>query len=257
MKWLRRVLGLLVAAVVVAALVLFLPMLVGRLPSPAEATLPGGLRELADGSVNVFMVRTGADSVVLFDCGDDRDARVIRAELKRIGLDEGAVKEIFLTHGHRDHLGGCGRFPGAVVHALAAERPLAEGAVESRGPIGPLLGKAGDRAVRVTAPLSDGQVVRAGPITVRALALPGHTGGGAAYLVDGVLLLGDAATATRDHGIRPAEWLFSDDRPLAIRSLRALALRLEAERAEVSAVAFSHSGPLDSLAPLLAWAHRP
>ena len=136
MKWLRRVLGLLVAAVVVAALVLFLPMLVGRLPSPAEATLPGGLRELADGSVNVFMVRTGADSVVLFDCGDDRDAGVIRAELKRIGLDEGAVKEIFLTHGHRDHLGGCGRFPGAVVHALAA-RAREAGAAACRECPGP------------------------------------------------------------------------------------------------------------------------
>jgi glyoxylase-like metal-dependent hydrolase (beta-lactamase superfamily II) len=257
MKWPLRVLLLLVAAVVCAALVLFVPMMTGRLASPAEVSLPGGARELADGHVNVFMLRTGGESVILFDCGEDRDAKAIQAELKRIGLDQAAVKSIFLTHGHPDHVAGCAQFPAATVYALAAERPFLEGTAAYRSPLARVMGRSGGPTVKATSPLSDGQVLRAGSLTVKVLALPGHTPGGAAYLVAGVLLLGDAATASRDRGLRPAEWLFSDDKPLAIRSLKGLALRLEAEQAQVAAVAFSHSGPLESFKPLAEWAHRP
>jgi len=256
MKWLWRALLVLVAVPLCAALVLFLPIMMGRLSSPAQVTLPGGLVELDDGHVNVFMVRTGGDSVILFDCGEDREAKVVLAELKRLGLDRGAVKDIFLTHGHPDHVGGCGQFPGANVYTMVAERPLVEGKVAPRSPFARVMGPLGDRAIKTTVPMSEGQIVRAGSVTVRAMGLPGHTAGSAAFLVVGDLILGDAAVATSGRGIRPAEWLFSDDKPAAIRSLKRLALQLEAEGAPINAVAFSHSGPLDSLKPLLDWAHR-
>jgi glyoxylase-like metal-dependent hydrolase (beta-lactamase superfamily II) len=258
MKWLTRAFLLTVVLLVVGAGFAFLPMLVDRLGSPEEVTLAGGVKELADGFVNVFLVQSGPEEVVLFDCGNDREATVIRAELVRLGLGAAAVKAIFLTHGHRDHLGGCRAFPEASLHALEEERDLVEGRAAPRGPLGPsLAGRAGDRAIPVSEPLADGQLVSVGSVSVQAFALPGHTRGSAAYLVNGVLLLGDAATASREGGIRPAEWAFSEDRAAAIASLRALAARLEAGPVDVQAVAFSHSGPLDSLAPLLEWAHRP
>jgi glyoxylase-like metal-dependent hydrolase (beta-lactamase superfamily II) len=254
-RYLPRLLVLLVALAVAGVVAVVLGTFLGRKSSPAEAELPGQVRLLADGHVNLYLLQVGEEEVVLFDCGQDPAATVIKAELVRRRLGPDAVKAIFLTHGHPDHVGGCRQFPGARVHAFAGDRGLVEGTEAAGGPVGAILGRARpDLAVEVSDELADGGAVEVGGATIRAFALPGHTAGSGAFLVNGVLLLGDAASATSEGGVRGAEWIFSSDRGGSNAALVELAGRLEPEVAEVRALAFSHSGPLDSLEPLLDFA---
>lgn len=255
MRHLPRLIVLLLALALAGAAAAVASAFIGKRPSPAEADLAGRIRLLADGYVNLYLLQVGEEQVVLFDCGKDERATAVKAELVRRGLGPEAVTDLFLTHGHPDHVGGCRQFPGARVHAFAADRGLVEGTEGSGGPAGLLVGRARpDLAVQVTDELVDGGAVGVGDATVRAFALPGHTPGSGAFLVNGLLLLGDSASATSDGRVEGAEWIFSLDRTASRAALAALAARLEAERADVRALAFSHSGPLDSLEPLLEFA---
>jgi glyoxylase-like metal-dependent hydrolase (beta-lactamase superfamily II) len=105
--------------------------------------------------------------------------------------------------------------------------------------------------------LQDGETILLGQTPVRVFAVPGHTGGSAAYLVNGVLFLGDSADATSEGQLRGAPWAFSDDAAQNRASLVRLHQQLTEEGAEVQAIAFAHSGVLvRGLAPLAAFAQQ-
>jgi len=88
---------------------------------------------------------------------------------------------------------------------------------------------------------------------VEVYALPGHTPGSAAFLVHGVLFLGDAAQGMRDGTLGPNRVL-SEDVDKNDRSLKMLAQRLNSRSSEIHHIAFGHSGPLVGLEPLSKWA---
>jgi len=67
-------------------------------------------------------------------------------------------------------------------------------------------------------------------------------------VVDGVLFLGDAASASTTGEVTVPKWLFSDDQAQGVQSLVALAARLDP--AQVQWLAFAHTGPLKGLEPL-------
>jgi glyoxylase-like metal-dependent hydrolase (beta-lactamase superfamily II) len=77
----------------------------------------------------------------------------------------------------------------------------------------------------------------------RVFAVPGHTAGSAAYLVNGVLMLGDAADAGSDGHVKGSPWLFSKNHAQDRASLSRLAMRLAGE-GSVQAIVFAHSGVL-------------
>ena len=108
--------------------------------------------------------------------------------------------------------------------------------------------------VHVTRPLKDGETVRVGDVDVRVFALPGHTGGSAAYLARGLLFLGDSADANKNGELVPARWIFSDDLEQNRASLKALAAKLEP--GQVKYLVFAHSGVLDTDAALRAFAAK-
>ncbi len=254
MRSLKRAAIIVVAGVLVVAAAVgsALAMTFGGLePSPDGDQLPGGVRLLRGGFSNLYLLPAG-DGVALVDCGDDASGASIRAELARRGLSDEAVKAIFLTHGHRDHLGACHLFPKARVYALAREKPLIEGAVVARGPVSRWRAPATDLATHVSDPLYDGEFVRVGDLEARVFHLPGHTSGSAAFLIRGVLFLGDSAAVERgaEH-LRPAAWIFSDDQDEAIASLARLARRVLPDASSILAIACGHSGPALSASPLL------
>jgi glyoxylase-like metal-dependent hydrolase (beta-lactamase superfamily II) len=111
--------------------------------------------------------------------------------------------------------------------------------------------------VKVTWPVRDGESLSVGQASVRVFAVPGHTAGSAAYLVSGVLFLGDAAD-TNDAGVvSGSPWIFSDSQAQDRASLAHLAQVLQQEHADVKALAFAHSGVrMEGLAPLIAFAQR-
>lgn len=253
MKRALKILGLLLGVFVLGVVGLFTYMFAGNPEIPDGRELEGFARVVKDGYVSVGVLDAGPGAVVLIDAGTDGTGKALLAELKRRQLGPEAVKAIFLTHGHVDHIAGCHLFPQAEVMALEAEVPLAEGKVRAKGPLTQLFPPA-DSHVRVTRALKDGETVQVGSLAVRVLALPGHTGGSAAYLVRGVLFLGDSADATQDGALVPAKWPLTDDARGNRASLQALAARLKSE--PIKYLVFSHTGVLDTGAALQAFAAK-
>jgi glyoxylase-like metal-dependent hydrolase (beta-lactamase superfamily II) len=208
-----------------------------------------------DGFVDVGVIDVGGGKVALVDAGNDKQAHAILAELQRRGLGPDAVTAILLTHGHGDHLAGCSMFPSASVYALAGDVGLAEGREAAKGFLGRLAGVR-PTGVKIARALSDGEELALGSRKVKVFAIPGHTDGSAAYLIDGVLFLGDSAGSSSDGKILPAPWMFSADPAQNRASLAGLAQRLRPDATSVKVLVPAHSGVLRGLDPLLAFAAK-
>jgi hydroxyacylglutathione hydrolase len=253
--WKRR---LLIAA---ALLVVLIAIPVGLVVSafvgmrPLQEREIGTVRVLKDGFVAVGVIDVGNGHVALIDAGNDASGKVILAELARRHLGPEAVSDIFLTHGHGDHVAAAKLFPAANVYIGAADVGLAQGREGSHGPITRFL-PSKDSGVKALKGLANNTIVTTGTKNVRAFLIPGHTAGSAAYLVDGVLFLGDSAGCASDGHVVGAPYAFSDSQPQNQQSLKKLAEELVATHGEVKALVFAHSAALDSVQPLLDFAAK-
>ena len=215
-----------------------------------------GIRMVQDGFSSVAVLPVGEGEVALVDAGNGDSGTAILAELSRRGLGPEAVKAVLITHGHGDHTAGIGVLPNAEVMALEAEIPLVEGRASARGLLRRLF-PARATGIKVDRALHDGETVALGEIAVQVFAVPGHTGGSAAYLANNVLFLGDSADATTEGALRAAVWAFSDDPAQNRASLIRLHQRLIEQGAAVEAIAFAHSGVLvQGLRPLAGFAEQ-
>jgi glyoxylase-like metal-dependent hydrolase (beta-lactamase superfamily II) len=252
----NRILKVAALVLVVVVLVVAIPLasaLLGR-RSAEDGVEVNGVRIVKDGIVTVGVVPTSESTVALIDAGNDKAGAAIIAELSRRNLGPEAVTAIFITHGHPDHTGAIAMFPKAEVMSLDREAALVEGREGAHGPLTRLF-PVSPTGVKVTRPLQDGETITVGQIPVRVFAIPGHTAGSAAYLVNEVLFLGDAADVGRSGDVQGAPWIFSDSQAEDRASLVALEKRLSAEAVSVKALAFAHSGVLSNgLAPLTTFA---
>ena len=134
--------------------------------------------------VHCFFYRQGG-TVIGFDTGVSAGATA--KGLAAACLSPESVTHLFLTHSDTDHVGGLSLFPDAQLYVPTLEVPLIEGRTRRS-----LLTR--NRPIeRPYDTLSDGTVVDAGPMRVKAISTPGHTSGSMAYLVDGSMLFsGDA-----------------------------------------------------------------
>lgn len=246
--WRRRLfiaVGICAALVIVAATTLYAFMKYSVLP------LEDG-KQLVDGTITTvvtdyfgpvaigaYIVNLKDGTVGLVDAGSDRDAKAILAALARTGKSAADVRAVFITHQHADHAGGARAFPGAQIYALEPDRT----AIEQRG-------------VRITRGLRDGERLDISGTVVEAFGLPGHTPGSGAFLLNGVLFLGDSAAAAFDSSFQPNTMMGSDP-DQTVRSLRTLADRLRSRRIEIRHLAFGHQGALAGLDPMLKWASEP
>jgi glyoxylase-like metal-dependent hydrolase (beta-lactamase superfamily II) len=211
-----------------------------------------GVRIIRIGSGSVGLLSIGEREVALVDAGVDRSGKAILAELSRRRLRLSSVKAILLTHGHPDHVAAVPLFPDAEVMALAPEVALIEGRAHSRGPVTRWL-PAHPNSMKVSRVLHDGETFTLGRMTVRVFAVPGHTEGSAAFLVNGILFLGDSADARSNGRVQGAAWIFADDTTQNHVSLARLVARLREEEPGTHTLVFSHSGVLTrGLEPLAA-----
>ena len=252
MKRLLKVAAVVIVILIVGAGTLLAVTFMGRQPI-VDGQEFGEIRIVEDGFTVVGVIAINDQQVALVDTGQDASGEVIKRELARRKLQPESVAAVLVTHGHPDHIGALGQFPQAEIMALKTEVPLVEGRAGAKGPV-PRLFPASPTGVTVDRVLHDGDLVMLDTFPVRVYALPGHTAGSAAYLVNGALFIGDSADVASDGRLQGSPWIFSDSQSQNRESLVSLEQRLISDGASVKVIIPSHSGTASGLAPLTRFA---
>ncbi len=198
-------------------------------------------------AVNWLLV-TDDTGVMLVDAGYPGDRDDVLASLRQLGFEADDLRAILLTHAHIDHFGSAIWFAkthGTPVYCHADEVGHAKREYLEQASVF-------DVAVRAWRPswakwavhvVRNGGLVREGIPTTQPLTTdlaaqlpgrpmtiptPGHTGGHCSYVIDDVLVTGDALVT--GHPLLPRSGpqllpaMFSHDQAGCIRSLAALAM---------------------------------
>jgi glyoxylase-like metal-dependent hydrolase (beta-lactamase superfamily II) len=195
MTWLK-VLGVVLVGLVVAAVAGARTMR-GKFEPPTQ--IKPGIAQVEAGGALVVGARVGA-KVVLFDAGMDEEGRAVDALLKFLKASRADVSDIFLTHGHPDHIAAVNLFPAARVHAGAADAGWLAG-TERSSLVLPRIMTAimPTTTARLTDPMEGPTEVKLEEgKSVRCLPVPGHTAGSYVYLYDGILIVGDIMRLTKE-----------------------------------------------------------
>jgi metallo-beta-lactamase class B len=126
---------------------------------------------------------TSPQGHILIDGGSEKSAPQIVRNMRQLGFKVEDIRFILNSHAHSDHAGGIAelqRLSGAEVLVGSAAVPvLASGQADKGDPqytdLQPMAPTARVRAV------TDGDVVKLGPLAVTMHATPGHTQGGASW----------------------------------------------------------------------------
>jgi len=148
------------------------------------------------GMVNEYLVAED-DGLTLIDTGLAGTHRLILDRARGLGMP---IRQIALTHAHRDHRGSldalAAALPGVQVIISEREAPLLAGDTRPRDgePEGQLRGGFGGTTTRPARLVRDGDAIG----SLRVVAAPGHTPGHIAFLDtrDGTLYAGDSYTTT-------------------------------------------------------------
>ncbi len=143
------------------------------------------------------------DGLILFDTGPESTFVNLTAELQRAGFAAENVRHVFLSHIHFDHAGAAWRFAelGATIYVHPRGAPhlidparLIDSATRIYGDeMERLWGRFAPIAEQSVRVMQDMDVVRIGPLEVRAIETPGHASHHHVYQWEDNLFGGDIA----------------------------------------------------------------
>jgi metallo-beta-lactamase class B len=130
-----------------------------------------------------YVIQTSAGLMMIDALGANQVESELLPGFKTLGLDPAQVKTILVAHGHADHFGGSAYFQekfGSKVYVSAADWTV----MEAPPPPGRGRGAAPQAAPpKRDGELRDGESVTLGNVTVRAVAVPGHTPGSMGFII--------------------------------------------------------------------------
>jgi glyoxylase-like metal-dependent hydrolase (beta-lactamase superfamily II) len=173
----------------------------------------GTVTRVHNAFVDFYAAKNGA-RVILFDVGTDPLGRALDGLLMSMSAGREEVKDVFLTHGHADHLGAASLLRAAKVHVGAKDAGLVDGSdMPLKLRLMSLLQPGG--TVKVDQPLEGVVDVNVGETqTVKAIPVPGHTPGSYFYLWEKVLFVGDTINYQKGALELPPESFNSDSAQL-------------------------------------------
>lgn len=130
---------------------------------------------------NTYILTEDKRTAVIIDCADES----VYSECEKLNLSPVAV---LLTHGHFDHVSGCGKFFSEKVPIYCGEREdeFIFGK-ENRS----IFGGVYIPDFEIYKTLKDGEKITLGGISFEVILTPGHTKGGVCYLAEDCLFSGD------------------------------------------------------------------
>ena len=129
-----------------------------------------------------YVIQTSAGLMMIDALGANQVESDLLPGFAKLGLDPAQVKTILVAHGHADHFGGSAYFQqkfGSKVYVSAADWTLMETPPRGRGPGTPPPAAPPKR----DGELRDGESVTLGNVSVRAVAVPGHTPGSMGFVI--------------------------------------------------------------------------
>lgn len=215
---------------------------------PIAGTEGVKIHRVLSGHSAVYIVMSGPDEAVLIDAGMEEDAGNLRATLAELGVQ--AVKAIFVTHAHMDHVAGLHEFGDADVYAHEAEFPFLRGETRGHGFVGLMAGKLPTADVvkqeRLRA-VEDGQSITIGSATITAYATPGHTEGSMSYQAGNVVCVGDLLFVDPKGNVQLPPRMITPDPEVATESIKQLARRTADKGIDIVLPSHSGAGTYDAL----------
>jgi glyoxylase-like metal-dependent hydrolase (beta-lactamase superfamily II) len=207
-----------------------------------ETLSASGLTRIDDWHSSMFVVPIDINNpesdYLLFDGGMDTQARELGQFLDshqksraRRGIGFKAITAFFSTHPHPDHIGALHVLPTNIpVFVSESDSRVLSGSVHGEGPLPRGLSTLGIK--RVALPwlkpeiITHDQEFTFGELSIRAIAMPGHTPGSMAYAVrrgtedqPSDLVVGDAFDYRRSGRIKNANRVFTADTKQSQRSI--------------------------------------
>jgi glyoxylase-like metal-dependent hydrolase (beta-lactamase superfamily II) len=189
---------------------------------------------------DIYGARAGA-GVILFDAGVDPAGGALDRLLAGLGATRADVTDVFLTHGHFDHVAAAPECSRARIRVGAPDVDFMAQRVPYIGTFSVKLLRAlfPVPPVIATDPISGRVQIPVGPDRVLAIPTPGHTPGSYVFVFDKTLFAGDSMVIDGDKlGFAMAS--FSVDPAANKQSIAALADALEG--ADVQTVCTGHMG---------------
>ena len=145
-------------------------------------TMYGNTHYVGTAGISAILV-TSPQGHILLDGTTAKGADVVAANIKTLGFKLNDVKYILSSHSHEDHAGGISalqKLTGATVLAGGGNVEAMRTGISPR--IDPQFGSLSNfpGSAKVQA-VTDGEVVKLGPLAIRAYSTPGHTAGGTSW----------------------------------------------------------------------------
>lgn len=154
------------------------------------------------GLIASYLVESDGE-FALIETGPGSTLQTLREAIHAVGVDESAIRKVFVTHIHLDHAGAAGWFaqngatiychPNAARHLIDPSKLIESARMVYRGQMDALWGEMLPAPVDRVVILQDNERVKLGDVEVIAWDTPGHARHHHAFIIGDTCFTGDVA----------------------------------------------------------------